>query len=667
MVESKNKKLIFSLCFLVVFLAASFLPIKTEASFPYLANYYLGELNSSSDFINRMSQYDLLILTPSQIKTHSSVVRSIRSKNSDIIILAYVPSQSYNFKYWPQHSVYSALSVNEDWWLRDSQGNRVSTWEGIYNIDMNHDWSRYLVSFVNEKIASLYGVDGIFFDMVSESISWANGGDIDFDNNGIKDSAYQADGIWLERAEYLLDYAQNNLNTDYVVINGSSHNNFQEYTNGRMFENFPTPWENNGAWSAIMNAWVKNKQSNNKPFINILNTNTGNTGNNQNFKSVRFGLVTSLLEDGYFSYDYGDENHGQTWWYDEYDIDLGDPLGSPVSQNNYSSYNPDVWSRDFSNGLAIVNSTNQAKTVDLGGEYEKIRGTQDSNINDGSIITETVIDGYDGLLLLKTFDSLQDVLFRNGDFVRFFDGSGGRVRNGFFVFEDGYKGGDQIAHIDLDGNGKRDLLVVSRNKIMAWRDDGMIYMKIYPYTAMYRGGLRVAIGDLNKDSRMEIYVSPEAGYNYPIKVYTRHGRKMKNDWYPYGESYTGGYSLSVLEESKSAINRNSLLVAKASGEPLVTVFDYNYQMAYQWLAFDKYSNIGVNVSTGDFDGDKLDEIVVGAGEGFDPIIRVFDKQGNQLYNEFEAYGSLTKPGIEVLTSDVNYDGKDDIVGMSNGF
>jgi len=313
----------------------------------------------------------------------------------------------------------------------------------------------------------------------------------------------------------------------------------------------------------------------------------------------------------------------------------------------------------------IYNEIKKQKVI-LDGEYEKINSTQDPVVNDGSIVSQITIDGYDGLLLLKTFNSLDDVLFRNGDFVRFFNADSQRIRNGFFVFENGYKGGEQIAHIDLDGNGRRDLLVVSGNKIMAWRDDGQLYMKLYPYTANYKGELKVAIGDLNRDGRMEIYVSPSLGYSKPIKIYTRNGKQMKRDWYPFGTSYNGGYSIAV-QKDKTPIGRNSLVVAKASQTPEVSIYDYHYNLAFDWYAFNSGINAGVNVATGDLDNDKHDEIIIGAGKGLQPIIYVFNKQGKQLYEEFSVYTSLDKTGIEVLSTDINYDDKDDIIGMSTGF
>ena len=42
---------------------------------------------------------------------------------------------------------------------------------------------------------------------------------------------------------------------------------------------------------------------------------------------MRFGLVFTLMNDGYFAHEYGDTWHGNDWWYDELDFSLGQPLG----------------------------------------------------------------------------------------------------------------------------------------------------------------------------------------------------------------------------------------------------------------------------------------------------------------------------------------------------
>lgn len=651
-----------------VFCALALIPVTQVAAAPLLANYYLAELKEDQNFVNQISRYDLLILTPDQINTHPTVIKQIRQRNPGVIILAYVPSQSFNTKYWDKpYSLFKHLRpIADSWWLKDPQGKIISHWPDLADINMDPAWSRHLVSFTQKYIANNLDVDGIFFDMVSENISWINNGNIDLDGNGLKDNAAWADQEWLSRTKYFLDYARVNLKTKYIIINGSSHSLLQPQINGRMFENFPTPWESGGSWSAIMKKITNNKKTNQNPKVLIINSNTGNTGKKDNYRQVRFGLASAMLEDGYFSYDYGDTDHGQLWWYDEYDVNLGSAISAASSKKQLDEYQADVWRRDFTNGLVVANSTGEEQTVDLGGEYEKIHGTQDAEVNDGSIVTETTIDGYDGLVLLKTFASVNDVLFRNGDFLRFFDANGNRVRNGFFVFEDGYKGGDKIARIDLDGNGKRDLLVVHNNRIMAWRDDGQIYMRVYPYTVSYGGELRVAIGDLNGDGFKEIYVAPSDGYPAPIKIYTRHGRKMKQDWYPFGEKYSGGYSLAVANTDGG--KKSELIVGAGKGvEPRVYLYDYQFSPLTNLLAFEKSFRGGINVTGGDVNGDGKDEVIIGAGAGKKPIIKVFSADGKQIGSEFFAYQTFAAPGIEVLSADVDFDGKDDIVGMSGGF
>ncbi len=635
---------------------------------PQIANYYLNDLKTDASFISDMARYDVLILTPAQIASRQSVINQIVQKNRDIIILAYIPSQSYNYKYWTTDVIFRHMNdIEDEWWLRDSDSNRVSVWDGLYTINMDPAWSRYLTDFINQRILSLPQVDGVFFDMVSHNISWANKGDIDMDNNGVKDTVAFADQLWLERTEYLLSYAQEHLETDYMVINGSSHEAFQPYVNGRMFETFPTPWEGDGQWETIMNHAVDTKKQHTKPYMIIFNSNTNNTGDRYDYKHMRFGLTSSLLEDDvYFSFDYGDENHGQTWWYDEYNIDLGNSISSAQSSQKYSSYEKDIWQRQFEQGISVVNSTHEKQTISLGGEYEKIHGVQDVETNDGSIVSEVTVPGEDGIILLKTFDIMYDVLFTNGAFSRFFRPDGSRVRNGFFVFDEEYRGGYQIAYMDFDDNGRRELLVVRRNRIEMWRDDGVKYLRIWPFTANYKGTLQVAIGDVDEDLKLEIYVAPSEGIKGPIKSYNRYGRQIKDDFYPFGKDYDGGYSLAVGDVDGGL---NTELVVGTSGKHTnVFVFDKNFELKYQWRPFESWFLGGARVAIGDVVGDYREEIIVGRGPGGKPEIGVFDAFGNALYNRFSAYDTISNPGIDVRVLDVDFDGMDDIIGMSeSGF
>jgi hypothetical protein len=118
-------------------------------------------------------------------------------------------------------------------------------------------------------------------------------------------------------------------------------------------------------------------------------------------KSMRWGLTLSLMTDVYYQIILGGD-HNTRRWYDEFDGGegirhrgyLGQPLGVPVSLAK------GVYRRDFQNGLALNNSAPTAQTMQLGGAFKKLSGTQNPALNDGSYVTSVTIPAHDGIILL---------------------------------------------------------------------------------------------------------------------------------------------------------------------------------------------------------------------------------------------------------------------------
>jgi hypothetical protein len=68
---------------------------------------------------------------------------------------------------------------------------------------------------------------------------------------------------------------------------------------------------------------------------------------------VRFGLALTLMNDGYFAHEFGDTWHGNDWWYDELDFDLGYPLGPAERVDLGSDPGPNrVQNGDFEDPVA---------------------------------------------------------------------------------------------------------------------------------------------------------------------------------------------------------------------------------------------------------------------------------------------------------------------------
>ena len=102
---------------------------------------------------------------------------------------------------------------------------------------------------------------------------------------------------------------------------------------------------------------------------------------------MRLGLVLSLLNDNtYFTYDFGPRDHGQAWWFKEYNANLGRPVGDYYREN-------DAYYREFQNGI-VVASPDTTSTVILPSEY--------TDITTGERAASFVIEEGDGRILLKT-------------------------------------------------------------------------------------------------------------------------------------------------------------------------------------------------------------------------------------------------------------------------
>jgi len=121
-------------------------------------------------------------------------------------------------------------------------------------------------------------------------------------------------------------------------------------------------------------------------------------GNITDYRSMRYGLASCLMDDGYYSFnDEAHLNYGVPW-FDEFDVKLGAATSTPQT----AAWQSGVYRRDFENGIALVNPKgNGTKTVTLEEGFEKIRGTQDPHVNNGAVVHTVTLQDRDGLLLLR--------------------------------------------------------------------------------------------------------------------------------------------------------------------------------------------------------------------------------------------------------------------------
>jgi hypothetical protein len=614
-----------------------------KSTFPKRANYFLA-WDMSLEQARELAKWDLVILDMEhQVKSRDKI-EEMRRINPHIVLIAYITAQEIRNDV-PRLAPYVPLraklwsGIQSNWWLTNSIGQKISWWPGTSMLNITSPWSEYLANFISKDILSSGLWDGVFFDNTWNSLTEKIGNSAD-----IKD----------------VDYRQgmNNFFARVRELDGNKHwlmgidgENFTGL-NGMMFENFPYA----RGWSRMMNDYTGfPSRAVAAPAYSILNANTANAGGADDYQRLRFGLASALLGNGFYSFDVGDRDHGQTWWYDEYDFNLGESTAGPtLARVNSSNFNQKgIWRRDFKNGLVLVNSGTGSENIELNAEYEKLKGTQDPGTNDGIIVSSITLPSYDGLILLRPLDKLSNAVFTNGTFVRVFNRSGHSIRNGFFAYDSRFRGGRTLY------SGAPNSVLADGNQIKIY-DGGNIVGSFLPFGLTYKGTLSLAVADTDLDGQPEVIVGMGTGGSQ-VKIFDFLGREEKSFTALAGGSKAG---VSVAVANINGFGPPEIIVGSAKSSSQIRIFsNVGKLVSAGWLVLPKSYKGGINVAAGDINGDDKAEIIAGAATGR-PDVKIYDQRGKAVGKGFLGASPTAKNGVKVAAVDIDGDGVDEIVTYS---
>jgi hypothetical protein len=669
-------------------------------SFPKLANYYLKSPISDTEAVT-LAKWDVVILGMQIQDTSPRVFEILRRENPDIKIIAYLSGMEFPLDNFgrlesndgPWHKMFAGLK--NEWWLKDGRGGYHSVWSGNRSFNVTDNcpkvagkrFNDFLPEFVKKEVMEKADWDGVYFDNVLDGIKFTNSGWIDIDGNGEPDDHGWVDSEWKKGMKEILSKTRNLIGKNKIIlVNSSSYGS--EYFNGRLYETWPSPWY--GGWSGEMTDYQKlQNNSNFFPAINILNPNTENTGR-ESFQKVRFGLTSALLEDGYFAYDFGTNDHSQLWWYDEYNVQLGQPLNNAKQVNgasNKNGYNDGVWRRDFVGGIVLVNATDQNQTIDLDGgvTYEKIKGEKDKSFNDGSLVRKITLSPKDGVVLLRKLGTpliaedakkeaqtgpvatglgLENFVFTNGAFVRVFDKRGESKRAGFYAFESLAEGGDEVLIIDLDLDGEKEKIIAGKKSIKIYSSHNELKNIFYPYGLGFDKGINIDAGNVMGDSKLEIVTGVKSGAGPHVKIFDNFGGELSSGFMAYHPDFRGGVNVALGDLNGNGY-KEIITGAGFGGGPQVLIFDATGHLFDPgFFPYNKNFRGGVYVTTGDLNGDGLDEIITGVGKTGGPHVRIYDKIGHLVDPGFFAFAESKREGVRVGAVDIDGDGLVEILGMN---
>lgn len=262
----------------------------------------------------------------------------------------------------------------------------------------------------------------------------------------------------------------------------------------------------------------------------------------------------------------------------------------------------------------------------------------------------------------------------NGD-VRLLDPATGVSRTTAPIVPfDGFRGGVRVATGDVNGDGVPDAIVTAIEagnghiKVFDGSTGNQLTGTVGSFFSFqgFTGSVNVGAGDVNGDGFADILVVAN-GANGHVKVFSGKDGSQLLSFLSY-QSFLGNVTIAAADFNNDGVDE---IVTSAAINGHTKVFDGtgaaftsaslpNFQNSF--LAFSPYLG-NVSVALGDVNGDGIPDLVLGSGPGVRFNVRVVNgKDGTQLASYFvDNYGNSFTGGGTVGVSDFNRDGRYDVV------
>jgi uncharacterized repeat protein (TIGR01451 family) len=191
----------------------------------------------------------------------------------------------------------------------------------------------------------------------------------------------------------------------------------------------------------------------------------------------------------------------------------------------------------------------------------------------------------------------------------------------------------------------------------------------FPYGTAFKGGVHVAAGDVNGDGVQDIITGPGSGGGPLVNVYSGFNLSVLYSFNAYNAAFPDGVFVAAGDVNGDG-EADIITAPDTGGGPLIHVYDgATGNLVIAFNAYNPGFNSGVRVAAGDINGDGKAEIITAPGVGGGPLVEAFNGTTGAVLLAFNAYNPAFRGGVFVAVSDINGDGKDEIItgpGVNGG-
>ena len=184
--------------------------------------------------------------------------------------------------------------------------------------------------------------------------------------------------------------------------------------------------------------------------------------------------------------------------------------------------------------------------------------------------------------------------------------------------------------------------------------EGLFIREFAAFPKEFRGGISLSAGDLDGSGSYQLAAGAGPGGLPQVRIFDRNGSES-GTFLAFDSGFRGGVSVAVGDvqgKGRAAI----VAAAGPGGGPHVRIFDARgVPIGGGFFAFDKGFRGGLSVGVGDLNGDGKAEIAAVSGAGMPVTVRTFDLRGN-LLGSFQPFGSRERRGARISVQDIDGDG-----------